>query len=417
MSVTDLKFYRSFRQSPETFQEVLDNEFRQTNIFSSHGLFASSHIPPMRQSLSRQLPDKTFHLSRPVLLHGFCSTDLSGKPPRYRSMSPLPAAQTLSHGHEKHRIPLDSCRGQRTKRLAHICRLRLFSNPDCQKTIQQRTLRSRSETDSLCSGCYDNRPLPLHVSVGKLPKKQERSKASYSSGFARQHCSVYSYLRRQTTRCKRLRSSACRSRGLPYHGSRLSGFFQAALALTNSGILCNSLKIKFQVPAIIFSHGRSNNRSHMRSNHPACWILFCKSLSRQTPANQISRCRDRQDTYISDKQFHAASAHNFPALQAPMAGRTLLQMDQTKPAHQKFLWHIRKCGENTNLDCCICLRSCCHHQKTPQHTDQPLYNVTNFECHYIRQNAFNSIAYRDRFIVDTRQHEQPTEFIQFLTGH
>jgi hypothetical protein len=100
-----------------------------------------------------------------------------------------------------------------------------------------------------------------------------------------------------------------------------------------------------------------------------------------------------------------------------MVDRDLLQVDQTKPAHQEFLRHIRKCGENTNLDCRVCLCSRCHHQKTPQHTDQPLYNATNFERHGIRQNAFNSITYRDRFIADTEQFRQPTEFIQLLTRH
>lgn len=137
MPVTDLKFSRSFMHSPETTQEVVNNELWQIHILASHGLSAHAHVPPMRQSLSRQLPDKTFYLSRPMPLHGLRSTNLPGESTRYRSLSSLPTAQTLLHGHEKHRISLDTCRGQRIKRLAHICRLCIFLNPDCKKALQQ----------------------------------------------------------------------------------------------------------------------------------------------------------------------------------------------------------------------------------------------------------------------------------------
>lgn len=59
MPVTDLKFYWSFQHSCEPTQEVRDNELRQTDFFSSHGPSAFAYVPPMRQSLSRQLSDKT----------------------------------------------------------------------------------------------------------------------------------------------------------------------------------------------------------------------------------------------------------------------------------------------------------------------------------------------------------------------
>lgn len=122
------------------------------------------------------LSGKTLYLSRPIFLHGLRSTNISREPSRYRSMPSLPTAQTLSHGHEKRRISFDTRRGQRTKRLAHICRFCIFLNPDCRKALQQRTLRSRPETGGLCSGCHDNRPLPLsvcfHGQTSSEPKAQ-----------------------------------------------------------------------------------------------------------------------------------------------------------------------------------------------------------------------------------------------------
>jgi len=417
MSVTDLKFYWSFHHSPETTQEVLDNELWQTDIFSSHGLSAFAHFPPMRQPLSRQSSDKTFYLSRPIFLHGLRSTNLSGEPPRYRSMSPIPTTQTLSHGHGKYRITFDTCRGQRTARLAHICRLCILVNTDCQKTLQRRTFWNRSETDGLCSGCYNNRPMPFSVPLSELSAEQKRNKASYASGFTRQHSNIYSYLRRQAARRQPLRCSANRTGRFLHYGSRLSGFLQTALALASYGVLCDPRKIKSQMPAIVFASGESNNRSHMRSNSPAYRLLFGKRLSGQTATRQVSRYRDRQNTRFSDKQLYATVTHNCTALQVSMAGRTFLQMDQAKPAHRKFLRYIAKCGENTNLDCRVWLRSRCHYQKASQYKGQSLHNVTDFERYGIRQNALNSTAYRDRLHFVKERHKQPTEFVQLLTGH
>ena len=47
---------------------------------------------------------KRLFLLGPVSLHGLCSTDLSGKPARYRSLSALGSTETLSHGHPGQRL-------------------------------------------------------------------------------------------------------------------------------------------------------------------------------------------------------------------------------------------------------------------------------------------------------------------------
>jgi len=38
--------------------------------------------------------------------------------------------------------------------------------------------------------------------------------------------------------------------------------------------------------------------------------------------------------------------------------------EQTKSSDQGLLWHLRKCGENSNLDCYLCLCFGSHHKKT-----------------------------------------------------
>src|SRR5271169_4222804 len=207
-------------------------------------------------------------------------------------MPSVPAAQTLSHGHEKHRSTVDTGRSQRTARLAHICRLCILLNPDRQKTLRRRTLRSRFETDGLCTGCYDNRPLSVSVPMGEFPPEQKCNKAPYASGFARQHSNVYPHLRRQVARRQHPRYPASRTWSFLHHGSKLSGFRQIAHTLTVYCILCDTRKIKFQMPTIVFTSGGSHNRSYIRPNHTACRILFRKRLSGQTAPYQISRCQD-----------------------------------------------------------------------------------------------------------------------------
>ena len=69
-----------------------------------------------------------------------------------------------------------------------------------------------------------------------------------------------------------------------------------------------------------------------------------------------------------------------------MAGRALLQMDQATPSHQEVLRAFRECGEDSNLDSDLCLRSCGHRQEAFGTRAESLHNSTDFECDAFREN-------------------------------
>lgn len=62
-----------------------------------------------------------------------------------------------------------------------------------------------------------------------------------------------------------------------------------------------------------------------------------------------------------------------------MAGRTFLQVDQAKPAHQEFLWHFGKCCQNSNLDRYLSIRFGRHTQKAAQPPGKSLHNSANIK--------------------------------------
>lgn len=68
-------------------------------------------------------------------------------------------------------------------------------------------------------------------------------------------------------------------------------------------------------------------------------------------------------------------------------------MDQTTPANQILLWHVRECGEESDLDRHLSLRTRGDHQKIPQPQTRPLHHITDFESDAFRENTIGSIAY------------------------
>lgn len=67
------------------------------------------------------------------------------------------------------------------------------------------------------------------------------------------------------------------------------------------------------------------------------------------------------------------------SLPLPLAGRIVLQMDQTTSSHQSVLRHITQCCENASLDCYLDLCARSHYAQAPQPVAQSLHNITNFE--------------------------------------
>src|SRR5690606_33631081 len=128
----------------------------------------------------------------------------------------------------------------------------------------------------------------------------------------------------------------------------------------------------------------------LRSIGDSDGILFAQRLRRSLAKNSIQRSEDRQDAGVSDQQLHVARTDDYRALSVSLAGRTVLQMDQTTSSHQNILRDVGECRENTNLDSGFRIRPGCHYQKAPQSRRLALHFITGLFSHTLRENSFKS---------------------------
>ena len=289
--VIDLKYFQPVRHRSGDTRKEMTYVHWKANIFTSPGLHANAHISPLRCSLSGRPQCPKLHLPRSISLYGLCSTDISGEPPRYRSLSSCATAEVVPHGHSRHRSKIKSSRRQRTAGLAYICRPCPFIDHYGTNTLQQRTIRYRSGANCVCTGCHDYRSVPLNVSMGYFPSDQSSNQITYAFGPAGQHSYVYLHLRWHCARCEYPRCTSDRAGRILCNGSRLSGLRQTQRHISGSRFLCDSLKIQSQMPKNLFSSDRPSNGSPVRSNNYADGILFAQGLSKQTETYQVLRCR------------------------------------------------------------------------------------------------------------------------------
>ncbi len=415
--VIDLKFIQPIRHLFRDTRKEMTNVLRQTNIFSSHGLHAHAHIPTLCYSLSRKPQCQKLQLPRPLLMYGLCSTNISGKPSRYRSLPSLTAEKVIPHGYSRHHSSIKSCRCQRAAGLAYICRSCPFINYYSTIALQQRTIRNRSATNRICSGCYYHRPVSLDVSMGYLSPDQGSHQITYTSRPERQHPYVYPYFRRNHARCKYPRYTSYRTGGILRNGPRVPGLYQTPRHIRSIRFLFDSRKIQFQIPKNLFSSDRPLNRSSMRSDYYADRILFTQKIPKQTTTHKILRYRNQQNYGLSYQQFLASSTHYHSVISLPMAGRTLFQMDQATSTNKEFLWHFSERRQNSNLDRCISIHPGHHTQKTTQYISKSLHDSTNIERYGFRKNPAVTATYRNNIGRGNLGFPKPVEFIHLTVGH
>ncbi len=82
-------------------------------------------------------------------------------------------------------------------------------------------------------------------------------------------------------------------------------------------------------------------------------------------------------------------ADHRPALPLPLAG-SAIQVDQAASLYQTLSRHLRKCGENADMDRHLGLRLGCHREKTAQNRGFALHNMADSEPDAIRKNTTRS---------------------------
>lgn len=187
--VTDLNCTSVIRHaSTHTLRlEQSGNVHRQTCFFTGNGSSSPAHLPTLRTTLQWQSPRKKFHLPGSVSQHGLCSTDLSRKLARYRSLPKSSTEQALPYGHTFQGGTQYAGRSQRETRLANL--RRLYIDEELGLDIDNTVYALDATTIDLCLSVFPwahfrqakaaiklhtlldlrgNIPTFIHISDGKL---------------------------------------------------------------------------------------------------------------------------------------------------------------------------------------------------------------------------------------------------------
>ena len=110
--------------------------------------------------------------------------------------------------------------------------------------------------------------------------------------------------------------------------------------------------------------------------------LSCADLFRVMAFAQLTWRESLRDIEVclsaNDEQHGAAAADHRRALQEPLAGRTVFQVDQATPAHQALFGHQRERRQDANLVRRIDLRADCHRQEGASFGGLALHIATDF---------------------------------------
>ena len=217
--------------------------------------------------------------------------------------------------------------------------------------------------------------------LGQVSHTKRSSQVAYPLGFARQHPDSDLYYSWKSSRYKNPRPSLDRTWGYLSHGSRISRFRASEQNSSIHGVFRNPDQTQLQFQTSLLPPDRKIYRIAMRSNDCRDKLLREKRLSRKTKAYPLLRRREKQTPGIPNQQFFFACPDRCRTISKTLAGRIVLQMDQTTFADQGFLWNFRKCSKNPNMDCYLYLCSCSHNQKTFKSGPESLHNFTDFKCH------------------------------------
>ena len=393
MAVIDLKSHLDSGYFNLKSIKGIADEYRTDSFFANNGFSPATGIQKVCRTILRKLQGSKVFMYGSVSMYGICSANLSRKSPRHRSMFTCDAIQTLSHGNSQQNFKINFGRRKRKQRLVNLRRLCSSVDSHCQRTLSRRRVWSRIESNSLRTRFNNNRPLPLAISVGKISQTQGRNKTPYSFGLARQYSNVYTHYRSSHARCQHPRRHHSASRSVLYHGSRLPRLWSSLYIPSMPGILYNTGKRKLSISAIIFSPNRQVDQPEMRSDNCVDQLLSGEILSRKTPAHPLRGQRNRTEPCVFDQLFYITSANNRTALQIPLAGGTIFQMDQTAPAYQSLFWHIRERREDSDMDSDLGLCFGCDNQKRIESGFESLHNSTDSERKLIRESVCFTSTY------------------------
>ena len=259
-----------------------------------------------------------------------------------------------------------------------------------RKLVRRRAHGRGTGTDRLCAGQHHDRPLPEPVPVGAVSSAQRGGEAAHAPGSARQHPHFRADYPRENPRRHRPRPSADRAGFVLRDGSRVCRFSTPSSVHDLFGVLRDAGQAWPRLHPPQPSTGRQVDGFAKRPNDRAGRPEDVAAVPRPAASDLVLRRRERQAVRVPDQQLHPACADDRENLQMSMAGRIVLQMDQTKPAYQILLRDERQRGEDSSVDRDQRLRARRHRQEGTRAGAEPQRNLANSQPHAFREDPYFS---------------------------
>ena len=369
------------------------NEQPENSFFTDSRFHPKASIQNLRQSLQRKLSSQIFLMLRPIFDNGLCSTGIPRKSKRYRDLLKSFTPKTLSLWLPWKSLSQQFSQCQREKRLANLSRL--CTSFDCQSktTLCRRRLRRYIKKYRLCFGRNRDRSMSVAISMGPTSQGQKCSKASYADGLKRLYTHVCTHYKRCCTRNHRLSHCASGTVGHIRHGQRLHRFYNIIQFFKEQLLLCYSSKKEYSLLSQVFSSNRQKHRLTKRPDNKIDRHKNFRTLPNTTEANHFSRRRAKSNFRFSDQQFSVGCIDYLPALQAALANRTFLQVDQTALADKIFLRYFNQRSQEPGLDSYQCLCACSDNQKGIETGAFTTRNTPNSKHPAFRENLAKTSTY------------------------
>ena len=143
--------------------------------------------------------------------------------------------------------------------------------------------------------------------------------------------------------------STGRGRCLLRDGPRLCRLLSTVRAASGRCLLLHPREVAHGCTKGPLGRRRSRYRSDLRSTRDAQRLLIGQEVSRASEARSVQGPRVGQDAGLPDQQHSAPGIDHLRAVQGPLAGRAVLQVDQAASAHQAFPGQQRERGEDAGL--------------------------------------------------------------------
>lgn len=283
---------------------------------------------------------------------GFRLIDRSQIFARYRHKFARSAKAFLLHGIAlRNGFPQYIGQRKSSQTVVGLCRRGSSFDQDSSLALRQRIdafgVKRADGGIGLRTGFDDNRFVFDPVQLGSISLCQSSCQASYAGRFEGIYFEVYSYQQRQNARYESTRPTLRARLHIGWrvlrHGQGICRFRSTLQIAHGERILRDPCQWQYASRLDSLVPSRRQYGIDERSVFAIDRHCVVPSIPRTSAMRNFYRSRNRQDLRVPDQQLHTICNHNLCLVQTAMAGRAVLQWDQTTSSNQGFLWQHGRC--------------------------------------------------------------------------